>query len=188
MKKVLTIAGVALFALLSLGLTVEGKNYSATAIVETKPVKLLGAGVRTKWMFDVYAMGVYTESGKCSAKALIGDEETKYLRIEMLRDVSAEKMAETLGEAFKEHMPKDASVELKNQQQGLMTLFKDECKKDTVIEIIYTPESGTLIKQNSKTIGTFPGKAFQSVLWDIYFGENTCCSGLKDSVFKGCKK
>lgn len=188
MKKVLAIVGV---ALLSLGFTiVKGKNYASTANVETKTatVRLLGAGIRTKWMFDVYAMAVYTESGKCCQIGLIGDEETKLLRIDMLKDVSAERMAETLGEAFKEHMPKNASTELIKQQQELMRLFRDECKKDTVIEIIYTPESGTIVKQNGKLIGTFLGKAFQTVLWDIYFGDNTCCSGLKDSVFTGCKK
>jgi hypothetical protein len=52
----------------------------------------------------------------------------------------------------------------------------------------YTPESGTIMKQNGKQIGKFVGKAFQTVLWDIYFGDNTCCSGLKESVFKSCTK
>jgi hypothetical protein len=188
MKRVLAILGVALCVLTLMGFAVAGKTYQKTMIVETKPLHLLGAGIREKWMFEVYVMGVYSESGKCNAKDLIGIDEVKYLRIDMLRDVSAEKMAETLGEAFKEHMPKDASAELKKQQQELMTLFKDECKKDTVIEIIYTPESGTIMKQNGKQIGKFAGKAFQTVLWDIYFGENTCCSGLKESVFKSCTK
>ncbi len=70
-----------------------------------------------------------------------------------------------------------------------MSDFKDECKEGTNIEFSYVPGVGTTFKQNGKQMGeTFAGKDFQLVLWDIYLGTNTCCSGLKEGVLKSCNK
>lgn len=189
MKQALLVGALMMLAVPALALTVEGKNYQPTITVEDTTLNLVGAGLRKKWFFDVYTMGVYSESGSCDTTALIKDEEVKYMRIDMLRSVSAQKMAETLGEAFKNHMPKDASDELKKQQQDLMSDFKDECKEGTNIEFSYVPGVGTTFKQNGKPMGeTFAGKDFQLVLWDIYLGTDTCCGGLKEGVLKSCKK
>jgi hypothetical protein len=189
MKRALLVVALMALSAPVLALTVEGKNYQPTITVADKTLNLVGAGLRKKWFFNVYTMGVYSESGSCDTKALINDEGVKYMRIDMVRSVSAKKMAETLGEAFKEHMPKDASAELKKQQQDLMSYFKDECKEGTTIEFSYVPGEGTTFKQNGKQLGeTFVGKDFQVVLWDIYLGEKTCCSGLKEDVIKTCKK
>jgi Chalcone-flavanone isomerase. len=189
MKKIMLVVALMVLAMPAMALTVEGKNYQPTITVADKTLNLVGAGLRKKWLFSVYTMGVYSESGSCDTKALINDEEVKYMRIDMVRSVSAQKMAETLGEAFKAHMPKDASAELKKQQQDLMSYFKDECKEGTNIEFSYVPGVGTTFKQNSKELGeTFIGKDFQVVLWDIYLGDKTCCSGLKEDILKSCKK
>jgi hypothetical protein len=113
----------------------------------------------------------------------------KYLRLDLLRDVSAEKMSGTIGESFEEHMPKSASAELKAQHKTFMGYFRDECKKKTVLEFTYVPGKGTSLKQNGKEMGpVLTGADFARVLWDIYFGEDTCCSGLKDDILESCKK
>jgi hypothetical protein len=189
MKKGLILAGVVLAALFVMGMTVEGNNYPSTLSIEGKDLKLIGAGLREKWFFDVYSMGAYSETGSCDTEAIIQNDEVKYLRLDMLRDVSAEKMSNTIGESFEEHMPKNASAELKAQHKTFMGYFKDECKKKTVIEFTYVPGTGTHLKQNGKEMGpVLAGADFARVLWDIYFGEDTCCSGLKDDILESCKK
>jgi hypothetical protein len=167
--------------------TVEGKNYPSTVVVEGKTLKLVGAGLREKWFFNVYALGAYSESGKCDPKAVVESDEPKYMRIDMLRDVSASKMASTIGDAFEEHLPKNASGELQQQNRTFQSYFKDECAEGTVLEFIYTPGTGTTLKQNGKTLGpVLTGSAFARVLWDIYFGSDSCCSDLKEQVFETC--
>jgi hypothetical protein len=161
---------------LALGVTVEGTRYPDTVTVEGHTLNLVGAGLREKWFFDVYTMGAYTPSGKCDTRAIIKDEEVKYLRLDMHRDVSAEKMSSTIGESFE-------------QRKTFEGYFKDECSEGTVLEFVYVPGTGTILKQNGKKLGPpIEGKAFQEVLWDIYFGKDTCCEDLLEQILETCKK
>jgi len=189
MRKPLIAALCLAVPLVALAVTVEGNTYAGTATVEGKTLKLVGAGLREKWLFDVYTMGVYTESGSCDTRKLIRADEAKYLRIDMLRDVSAKKMGSTLAESFGQHMPENASAELKQQVKRFRDYFKDECTEGTVIEMYYIPGKGTVIKQSHKQLGPpMTGVAFQQVLFDIYFAKDTCCEGLKEDILEMCGK
>lgn len=164
-------------------LTVEGINYESQVTVEGQALKLVGAGLRHKFMFDVYTMGAYSASGTCSASALVNNDEPKYLRLNLLRDVAAEKMAATIGAGFDEHMPKDAPAELKAQRQEFQGYFKNDCTKGSVLEFVYLPGTGTILKQNGRRLGNpIPGSLFAKLLWEIYFGTPSCCDALKASV------
>jgi hypothetical protein len=164
-------------------LTIEGKTYENPVTVEGHSFKLVGGGIREKWFFNVYALAAYSESGTCSAAALVNNDEPKYLRLDMLRNVSAEKMSSTIGGSFDEHMPKESSPELRAQRATFQGYFKEECSKGSVLEFVYLPGTGTILRQNGKQLGApIPGPMFAHVLWDIYFGEETCCAPLKKAV------
>ena len=182
-------AALALTLLVASGasaLTVEGKSYAPTTTIEGQTLKLVGAGLRQKWFVDVYVLAAYSASGAVDPATLVDADEPKYLRIDMLRNVSAEKMASTIGGSFEEHMPKNPSPELKAQRAAFQNYFKDECTKGSVLEFIYVPGTGTILKQNGKQLGApLAGKSFARVLWDIYFGTDTCCESLKKGVLKG---
>lgn len=170
-------------------LTVKGKDYGPTMTVEGKTLKLVGAGVRKKWGFSVYAMGVYTESGACDPAKVVDTDELKLLKLDFLRDVSAEKFRTTIDESFDKHMPAGASDELKNQRATFVSTLQEDLAEGTTIELIYVPGKGTIAKIKGKQIGgVYGGRGFQRVLWDIYFGPKTCCEGLKEGVFESCGK
>jgi hypothetical protein len=181
--------GLASTAALAAGVaTVEGKTYQPTLSMEGKELKLIGAGLREKWFVDVYVMAAYSESGSCSGAEIISKDEPKYLRLDLLRDVSAEKMSSTIGGSFEEHTPANASEKLKAQRKTFEGYFKDECTEGTVLEFLYLPGTGTLMKQNGKLLGpALDGFDFARVLWDIYFGKETCCEDLKVDILKHCR-
>jgi len=188
MLRVTVVALLISIPTLLLALTVEGNAYPKEVSIQGKQLKLVGAGLREKWFFDVYTMGAYTEGGACGAKAQIKGEEVKYLRIDMLRDVPAEKMAQALKEAFDKNTPKNAPNELKQQVNTFVSYFKKECTKGTKIEFVYAPGKGTVLKQNGQKLGpNIPGKPFSDVLWSCYFGGNTCCPKLKKQILSHCK-
>ena len=98
-------------------------------------------------------------------------------------------MSSSIGESFEEHMSKNASPELKKQRKTFESYFKSECTKGTRLEFTYLPGAGTKFKQNGKLMGPpLKGKAFHQVLWDIYFGKDTCCDGLKKQILEVCRK
>lgn len=190
MRKLLAlVVAVVCVPMFAKGVTVEGSKYPATITVEGKNLKLIGAGLREKWFFDVYTMGAYSESGSCNLSEIVNKTEVKYLRLDMKRDVSAEKMSSSIGESFEEHMPKNAPAKLKQQRKTFESLFKNECTEGTVLEFVYIPGKGTTLKQNGKELGPpLEGDGFQKVLWDIYFSKNTCCDGLLEQIQETCKK
>lgn len=168
-------------------ISVEGETFEPEMARGGAMLKLIGAGLREKWFFDVYALGAYSESGSCKSSELVKNEETKLLRLVMLRTVSADKMASTLSEAFDAHMPKTASQKLKAQRKQFESYFKDELKEGQVLDFLYIPKKGTTIAQNKKALGpVLGGSDFHQVLWDIYFGDTTCCEDLKAEVLKNC--
>lgn len=169
-------------------LTVEGKDFPPTTTVGSKTLKLVGAGKRKKAFFDVYALGAYTQSGSCEPKRIIGDDEVKYTRIEMLRDVKASSMASSIGDAFNDAIPEGADPKLRKQSETFQGYFKDKARKNDVIDFTYVPGTGVTLRQNGKQLGPpLTGKDFQEVFWSIYFGAKTCCSDLKQEILASCK-
>jgi hypothetical protein len=172
----------------ALALTVEGKDFPASKQVEGKSLKLVGAGLREKGFFDVYALGAYTQSGSCDPQKIIKDDETKYLRIEMLRNVKAESMASSIGDAFDDAIPPGADSNLKAQSATFQGYFKDKARKNQVIDFTYVPEVGVTIRQDGKVLGPpLTGKDFQEVFWSIYFSDKTCCKDLQEQILASCK-
>ena len=171
-----------------LALSVEGKEFKPTTTVDGKTLKLVDAGLREKAIFDVYALGAYTESGDCDPTKIIKDDELKYLRIEMLRSVKAKTMASTIGDAFNDAIPPDADPNLKSQSATFQGYFKDKAKKNQVIDFTYAPGVGVTIKQDGQQLGPpLTGKEFQEVFWSIYFGPKTCCADVREQILQSCK-
>lgn len=168
--------------------TVGGRTFATTVRVEGRPLKLIGAGIRERWMIDVYAFGAYSESGACEADAIVDAEEVKYLRLDMLRDVGAERIASSIGESLDESMPEDASAELRRQRRIFLGYFEDEATEGTVFEFSYVPGTGTILKQDGEELGPpLGGSAFSRLLWSVYFGERTCCEDLREQVLGMCR-
>lgn len=179
----------ALFPTLAYGLVVEGVKYDKAITVEGKSLKLVGAGLREKWFVDVYTLGSYSESGACDTKSLIHKDEAKYLRINMLRDVEAEKMASAIRESFDKVTPKNASPELRSQIKKFLGYFTKKCSKGSVLEFTYVPGKGTALKQDGKQLGAaLGGKEFAQLFWSVYFAKNGCCDDLRKQILKSCKK
>ncbi len=169
--------------------TVSGHTYAVTLPSGQTTLKLIGAGLRKKWFVDVYVLAAYTESGRCSPQTIIDAEEPKYLRIDMLRDVSAEKMASTIGEAFAAHMPADARPELKAQRDAFLASLREKLTTGTALDFTYVPGQGTVVRQNGRQLGeTLVGPAFAHVLWDIYLGPESCCKGTKEQILRSCRE
>lgn len=176
------------FALASAKIVKENE-YPDTVQVAGTTLKLLGVGLREKWFLDIYTMGAYSESGTCDVRALITADEVKYIRIDILRDLSAKKMAKVLGKAFGRNTPADASEDLRAQINIFLGYFKQDLTEQGSMELTYVPGTGTTLKQNGKQQGAITrGKAFADVLWRCYFSSKTCCPDLKAQILSYCSK
>jgi hypothetical protein len=169
-------------------LTVEGKKFEPTTTVSGKRLELIGAGLRRKAFFDVYALAAYTESGTCDTTKIIQNEEVKYLRIEMLRSVKAKTMASAIGDSFNDAIPPNADPKLESQSETFKSYFENSADKNQVIDFTYVPEVGVTIRQDGRQLGPpLTGKEFQEVFWSIYFGSKTSLTELREQILQSCK-
>ncbi len=167
----------------------EQNTYSSTVEVAGKRLELVGTGLREKWFFDVYEMGAYSESGRCDAEALISADEVKYIRIDMRRNVSADKIAGALNKSLRKNLPAGASADLQAHVDTFLSQFKRDLSKGARMELTYVPGVGTTVTQNGEQQApAAPSKAVADVLWSSYFSSKTCCRKLKAQILSGCLK
>ncbi|MDA8140516.1 MAG: chalcone isomerase family protein [Desulfobacteraceae bacterium] len=172
----------------ALALTVEGNSYEDSVTIKGHELKLIGAGLREIYGFNVYTLGAYSETGGCEDQEIIDKEEVKYLRLNILRNIDSEKVVRRINEAFNDSLPPNVSPNLLKHRDQSFSYFKGRCLKGTVFEFIYIPGTGTIFKQNGKIMGpTIPGKEYHTAFWNVYFGKKTCCSELKDQLLVKCR-
>src|SRR5262245_2468878 len=73
---------------------VAGVSFPASEEVAGKTLRLNGAGLRTRFFFQVYAIGLYVEHPATDAATLLAADEMRRAELHMLRSVSASEMAE----------------------------------------------------------------------------------------------
>jgi hypothetical protein len=79
---------------------VAGVNFPRTVEAGGKTLTLNGAGLRTRFMFKVYAIGLYLEHPATDAATILAADEVRRAELHMLRSVSASEMGDAIADAF----------------------------------------------------------------------------------------
>jgi hypothetical protein len=145
------------------------------------PLQLNGMGYRTKFVFDVYVLGFYTEAKASSRDAVQALTGPKRIVMHMVRDVNREKMANALKDGFEENSSAVQLSKLNERIQTLTTYFPDLKDGDVVI-LDYVPAAGTRVTVNGKVKGVIDGADFYAGLLDIWLGEEPADEELKDAM------
>jgi hypothetical protein len=101
---------------------VAGVKFPDTVSVEGKELKLNGAGLRTKAIFKVYAVGLYVETTSQDAAQVISSDQIKRVRMYMLRDLEKKKITEAITEGMEKNN-KAAMPSLKARLDTVNTEF-----------------------------------------------------------------
>jgi len=108
-----------LYAAAASGVDLGGVKLDERASIAGTQLQLNGAGVRTRMLFDVYAVGLYLPRKTASAQEAIAMPGPKRLEIRMLRDVGSDQFAAALLERLHANTPE---VELKAMQPRIREL------------------------------------------------------------------
>jgi hypothetical protein len=82
---------------------IEGTQVPDSVRQEGKSLHLIGGGVRSKWMFNVYVGALYAEKPTFNAANLIKSEQVKRMDLHLLRDVGKDKIIESIREGFEKN-------------------------------------------------------------------------------------
>lgn len=148
---------------------------------------LNGAGVRSKFVFDLYVAALYLDTKKTSAAAVLTDTGDKRIALHLLRDISADHLLS----AFKHAIENNHTREELKALQASLTQFEQvfnkvgEVRKGDIITMDYQRDIGTLVAVNGVAQGTIAGVAFNTALLKIWLGDKPAQQDLKLKLLGG---
>ena len=176
-----------LIALLAIGASasspaveIAGVPIPATDVVDGKTLKLNGAGVRKKFLFKVYAAGLYLEKPSRDAAAVISSSETKGVRLHILRNLKGAKVSEAISEGF-ERNSKAQLPKLAARLERLKQMIPDVSENDLIL-FAFLPDRGVRVTVRGTERGTIEGRDFADALLSVWLGPNPVQEDLKKAL------
>lgn len=146
------------------------------------PLQLNGMGYRTKFVFNIYVGGLYTETKADSRDAVQALKGPKRVLMHMTYDeVSHEKMADAWREGFEENASDEQFKKLESRLSTFISYFPD-LKEGDVVLLDYIPATGAVVSFNGEAKAVIEGADFYSALLDVWLGEEPVDDDLKEAM------
>src|SRR5213594_3234745 len=165
------------------GRDLAGVTLAETASVAGKTLTLNGAGLRTRFFFKVYVIGLYLERPAPDAGAVLGTDSVRRAELHMLRALSGPEIASAIGSAF-ERNAGDAAAGLKDRLERFESMFPAVEAGDT-LALTYLPGRGTSVVAKGKEVGVVEGKDFADVLFAVWIAAKPVDPALRQALLAG---
>ena len=166
------------------GITLNGVMLEDTAHVGTRNLLLNGAGVRSKYIFDVYVAALYLREKKSREEEVQADPGEKRIALYFLSEINMQEMLYTFKKAFKNNHSDAQLDEMKPQLRPFDDIFTamGELNEGDVVQFDYQPDLGTSVVINGSLRGTISGAEFYRALLRIWLGSNPTQEKLKQKL------
>lgn len=164
---------------------VAGVKFEDSASVAGQTLKLNGAGIRTKVIFKVYALGLYLPEKKTSTAEVLASQGPRRVQIVSMRDLSSEDFGDAFMKGLNANTDQAERTRLLPQTKAFGEMFGaiPGLKKGDVLIVDWIPGVGTQCQLNGKKIGeTVPDVAFYNAILRIWIGDNPADSSLKPKL------
>jgi hypothetical protein len=164
---------------------VAGVRIDETARVAGADLKLNGAGLRSKAIFKVYAIGLYLQDKQTTPAAILSAPGPKRAHLHMLRNVDAADFSEALADGVKDNHSEAEVKALAPRLAVLVALMNEikEAKTGLAIDLDWIPASGTQVTIGGQARGRpIAGEDFYQALLRIWLGERPVSSDLKKAL------
>jgi hypothetical protein len=161
---------------------VAGVKFADKARVAGSELRLSGAGLRQRFIFDVYAMALYVRDPKDDRVTQTG---AKRVAIRMLRDVDADTFAKALVDGMRPNHDEATMQRLAPriaELNAIMAAVK-EATKGMAIDIDWDPAAGTQVTIDGKAEGkAIAGEDFYQALLRVWLGPKPVQDDLKKAL------
>ena len=148
---------------------------------------LNGAGIRSKFFFDIYVAELYMEHPANTAAAVIEDAGRKRLIMHFLYDkVEKDKLIEGWNEGFSGNTQAQELTQLQAKIDQFNAMFVDVLKGDLIV-LDFIPDKGTVVSIAKEEKGVVSGKDFNDALLRIWLGDKPVNKGLKEALLSSKK-
>lgn len=188
MKRLFLFTVIAGFLFTGIGIAAEigGVVFDEVSKENGVELKLNGCGLRTKFGFKVYAVGLYLKDKTADDKAIVEADQPMALVKNFRRTVPVRKMKNVFYDSFAAivNAPKQDEYD-ETSDYGPMTkdivgfmnaIAAEKLTKKHRFTYLYTPGKGTAVyldKGDGKVLKTtIPGLEFKKALFKIWLGDN----------------
>ena len=141
-------------------------------------LQLNGAGIRSKYMFDVYVAALYLPRPARNAEAVLSMPGPKRIAMHFLFDVSRKKLLDGWRQGFTFNLGPEQIQALRPRIERSYRLFRSVRQGDTVF-IDYLPGQGTCLRINGDREGCIPGADFYRAVLQVWLGKRPIQYPLK---------
>lgn len=164
--------------------TVAGVNLddSITVAGSQQPLLLNGAGIRSKFIFEIYVGALYLEQKQSDVSKILAANGSNRVSMHFLyKEVEKEKLTDAWTEGFRKNNDDKTFAALEERLKKFNTMFETARKGDLII-LEYNPASGTRVNIKGQDRGTISGADFNRALLKVWLGDYPADSGLKSGM------
>ncbi len=181
MKKVflffIFIFGIFLFAK-----DIGGVNIPDNLTLDNQTLYLNGAGIRSKFIFDIYVGALYLKNKTNNPQKIIDADSASDIRMVITSSlVTGAKMKEGFSDDFKAIKTLGYKVDDNILKKFLQT-FDTKVHKRDIYDFAYLPTKGLVIYKNNKVVRIIKSIEFKKALYAIWLGEKPAQKSLKKKM------
>jgi Chalcone isomerase-like len=168
-------------------LTVGSATYADRVTVGNTELVLNGAGIRHKYLFEIYAAGLYATKPSQNANELLADpQKAKRIRIVILRsDVDLKDIGKSFIKAIQDNAQPQDHVKFINGYTKIGGMFAEQKKvaKGAVQTMDWVPGTGMVVSVDGKVLGeVIPEYEFYQAMLRMYIGAKPLENSLKQAL------
>lgn len=149
--------------------------------INEQDLVLNGGGLREKYWFDLYVVGLYLREKTTDPSKIIHGNEEMGMHFHIVSDkVTRERFIASLDEGFTNSST--AGKATKEDVKKLENILSDQIKNGDRIYLDFIPNQGLQVTKNGKILGIVPGLEFKKALFSIWLGSKTVDASLKNSM------
>jgi long-chain acyl-CoA synthetase len=142
---------------------------------------LNGGGVRSRFVVKVYAAGLYTVQKSSNGQTIINAKTPRRIQLSMLRDLSADQLADALKDGIDNNATQTELDSLKAEIESLLGVMRGmkEVKTGQAIALDFTADGKTTVSVNGAVRGSVGSEGLQKALLKIWLGDKPIQNDLK---------
>jgi len=182
MKKMILWMSLFLFIPNTWAIEIEGVQVPDQVMIEGKPLQLHGAGVRTKFFFDIYIGALYLSYPASNSADVLAKPNPARVTMDILYgELAKEKLTKGWTAGFKKNQSRADYMALKERLEAFNKMFHDAHKGDH-FTFDFLSDKTTKVIINGREIGSITGLDFQKALLLVWLGEKPADKDLKRAM------
>lgn len=168
--------------------SVGGVDFAPAVPVAGQALQLQGAGLRTRFGFKVYAMGLYLQQPGQDAAAIVAASGEKRIRIVLLRDLEAAQFADAMLDGLRKNHDTETLAALQPAVDRLLGALREigAAPKGSEIHLDQLANGDTRLSVNGSARGSdIADSTLYPALLRIWLGEHPADRGLKEALLAG---